>query len=73
MNTIIERRLAHFYIFKKQKNCETFLYTKIQTLFKKQDNLRYVYIYIEQDTLRYVIFMKILKFAFIYKNHDTLR
>ena len=34
----------------------TFLYTKTQTLRKNQDNLRYVYIYIYPDTLRYAIF-----------------
>ena len=33
-----------------------FLYTKIQTLCKKQDNLRYVLIYTKIDTLRYAIF-----------------
>ena len=43
------------------KNHETFryvrfLYTKSQTLSKKQDNLRYVFIYKNPDTLRYAIF-----------------
>ena len=33
-----------------------FLYTKIQTLRKKQDNLRYVFIYKNPDILRYAIF-----------------
>ena len=28
-----------------KKSCETFLYTKRQTLFKKLDNFRYVFIY----------------------------
>ena len=32
----------HVFIYEKQKNCETFLYTKIQIICKKQDNLRYV-------------------------------
>ena len=56
-----------------KKNCETFLYTKSQTLFKKLDNYRYVFKYKKPYTWRYGIFMKILKFAFIYKNHDNLR
>ena len=30
----------------------TFLYTKIMTLGKKQDNLRYVFLYKNPDTLR---------------------
>ena len=42
-----------FYIHKKQKNCETYLYTKSPTLFKKLDNFRYVFIYKKQDTLRH--------------------
>ena len=33
---------AHVYIHKKQNNCETFLYTKSKTIFKKLDNSRYV-------------------------------
>ena len=41
-----------------------FLYTKIQTLRKKQDNLRYVFRYKNPDTLRYAIFHRI----FEYKN-----
>ena len=41
----------------------TFLYTKIQTLRKKQDNLRYVFIHKNPDTLRYTIFMECLKLA----------
>ena len=63
---------AHVYIQKKQKNCETFLYTKSQTLFKKLDNFRYVFIWKKPYTLRYGIFMKFLKLAFTYKNNDTL-
>ena len=34
----------------------TFLYTKSDTLRKKQDNLRYVFIYKNPETLRYGIF-----------------
>ena len=51
---------ARVYIHKKQKHCETFVYTKSQTLFKKLDN-------------RYGIFIKFLNLAFIYKKHDTFR
>ena len=57
----------------KSKKCETFLYTKSQTLFKKLDNIRYVFIYKKPYTWRYGIFIKFLKLEFIYKNHDTLR
>ena len=45
MNAISERQRACFYIYQKQKKCETFLYTKSHTLCKNQDNLRYIYIY----------------------------
>ena len=38
-----------------------FLYTKIQTLRKKQDNLRYVFIYKNQDTFHYGIFRLIFE------------
>ena len=58
---------------KSQKNCPTFLYTKTQTLFKKLDNLRYVFIYKKQYTLRYGILMKFSHLAFICKKHDTFR
>ena len=37
------RKTKRTFIYKKQKNCETFLYTKSQTLFKKLDNFRYVF------------------------------
>ena len=55
ITSIIERQRARFYIHKKQKNCETFLYTKYQTLFQKLDKfpLRF---YIQKAihfTLRY--------------------
>ena len=49
MTFISKRQRAHFYIYKKLEKCETLLYTKIQTLFKKQDNLRYVFIYKNPD------------------------
>ena len=41
----------HVFIYTKSKNnCETFLYKKIQTLCKKQDNFRYV-LYTKSKTL----------------------
>ena len=49
------------------KNFETFLYPKSQTLCKKLDNFRYVFIY------KKAIHFKSLKLAFIYKKRDTLR
>ena len=42
ITTISERQRARLYIYKKQKNLETFLYTKSQTLCKNQENFRYV-------------------------------
>ena len=42
ISAITERQRAHLYMYKNQKNCETFLYTKRQTLCKKQDNLGYI-------------------------------
>ena len=61
------------------------LYTKSEKLFKKQYNLRYVFIYKKQDTLWYAIFQENVKVgiyiqksrhfalreAFIYKKPDT--
>ena len=48
--------VRNVFICKKQQNCETFLYTKSRTLFKKLDNFHYVFTYKKQDTLRYGIF-----------------
>ena len=61
MTSISKRQRESFYILKSKKDCETFSYTNIQTLFKKHDNLRYGYIYIKQDTLRYKIFHENVK------------
>ena len=52
---------AHVYIHKNQNNCETFLYTKSKTIFKKLDNSRYVFIYKKPYTLRYGIFHEIFE------------
>ena len=67
MTPINKRQCARFYLYKK-KNIPKHLYinTKIQTLCKKQDNLRYVFIDKKAYTLRYTIFHEILKLAFIY-------
>ena len=66
--------IKKFRNFSKSKTISiTFLYTKIQTLFKKLDNSRYVFKYKKPYTWRYGIFMKFLKLAFIFKKHDTLR
>ena len=67
------RKTKRTIIYKEQKNCETFLYTKSLTLFRKLDNFCYVFIYKKPYTWSYGIFMKFLKLAFIYKKHDTLR
>ena len=58
----------HVFLFtKSKKNAKRlYIYTKSETLFKKQDNLRYVFIHKNPDTLRYAIFMNFLKLAFIY-------
>ena len=55
----------------------TFLYTKILTLYKKQDNLRYIYIYKNPDTLRYTIFYWIFEIGWgggilLYAKNNTL-
>ena len=50
MTHISEGQRARFIYAKIQKKCEIFyIYTKSQTLFNKQDNLQYVFIYIKQD------------------------
>ena len=67
MTPINERQHARFYLY-KNKNIPKRLYinTKIQTLCKKQDNWRYVFIDKKAYTLCYTIFHEILKLAFIY-------
>ena len=62
-----------FIDIQESKKLKTFSYTKSKKLCKNQDNLRYVFIYKNPDTLRYAIFHENLNLAFIYKNHDTLR
>ena len=72
---------------KSKINCETFLYTKSQTIFKKLHNFRFVFISKKQYTLHYGIFHEIfevgiyiqkswhfaLRDVFIYKKLDNLR
>ena len=73
MTSINERQRARFFIYKKQKHCDTFLYTKSQKFFTKKDYLRSV-LYTKIQTL-YVtqFFMKNLNLAFLYKKDDTFR
>ena len=71
MTAIIERQSAQIYTQKVKKMRNVFIYKKPDT-FQKLNNFRYVLctkaIHL---TLRY--FHEILKLAFIYKKHDTLR
>ena len=53
--------VVHVLIYPKSNKIANRFYTKSQILFKKQDNLRYVFIYKKPDTLRYAIFMEFLK------------
>ena len=63
MTAIIERQRARLYTQKAKKNCETFLYTKSWTLFKKQDNCRNGFIYKMANTLCYAIFHEMFEFG----------
>ena len=56
MAAISERQCARLYIYIIIKKLRNVLYTKRQTLYKKQDNVRYVFIHKKQDTLRSAIF-----------------
>ena len=56
---------------KKSRKDYTYIHTKSETLFKMLDNLRWVLFTKKPVTLYYAIFMKFLKFAFIYfKKYD---
>ena len=66
MNPMSERQRACFYIYKKEKNCETFIYIyKKRDTFKKsrQFALRFYSQKSRHSTLRGSIFLKL---AFIY-------
>ena len=68
-----ERQRARCYIYKNQNKFERlYIYSKSQTLFKKQDNLRYVFIHKKPHTLHYTIFREFLKLAFMYTKIMTL-
>ena len=54
-------RLAFIYKNHETLRYVTFLYTKSQTLHKKQDNLRYVFLHRNSDTLHYTIFHEIFE------------
>ena len=56
ITAIIKRQRAHFNIYKNQKKFRNVSYKKSQTLCKKQENFRYVFIYKNQDTLYSTIF-----------------
>ena len=56
ITAMIERQRARFYI-----TIAKLSYTKIQALFKKQDNFCYVFIYKMYDTLLYAIFHEIFE------------
>ena len=72
MTSMIERQRARFYIYKRQKKLQK-EYTKSQTLCKKQDNLRHVFIHKKPDTLRYTIFYEIFEIGvYIYTKSMTL-
>ena len=68
-----QRKFRNVYIYTISKNSETFSYTKIQTLCKRQDNCHSIFLYKNIDTLRDAISMKVLKWAFVLKNEDTFR
>ena len=73
MTIISKIQRARLYIYSKGKeNCETFLCTKSQTLCKKQDNLRHVFIYKNPDTLRYAVFHEIFETGICIKKTMTL-
>ena len=55
MNPISQRQRVRFIHIKKiAKNL--YIYARIETLFKKKDNLRYVFIHKKPDNFRYAIF-----------------
>ena len=61
-----------FIYTKNQKHVIRFYIQKPDTL-QKARNFPLRFIYKKCDTLRYAIFMKMLKLAFIYKKHEILR
>ena len=62
MTPISKIQRACLYIYKKEMIAKRlYVYTKGQTLSKKQDNLRYFYIHKKPDTLRSAIFHEIFE------------
>ena len=74
MTAISEIQRAHFYIYKKAKTIPKRFYIQKSGHFAKNKTISVTFLYIKSTTL-YVtrFFMKILKLAFIYKKHVTLR
>ena len=74
MITISKRQCPCSYIYKKQKIAKSlYIYAKKQTPFKKQDNLRYVFIYKKLDTFRHAIFHENFEIVICIEKHNTLR
>ena len=73
MTAFNETQRARCLYIQKPKNCKTFLYTKCQTLSKKQDNYRHVFIHKKQDTLHYTIFHENVEVGIDIQKHYTLR
>ena len=81
------KKTCTFLYIQKEKNAKRFYIQKGQTLCKKQENSRYVFIYKKKNTLRYAILNEIfevgifiqkawhfeLRDVFIYKTTDTLQ
>ena len=72
MTAILERQRARLYTQKAKKLRNFFIYKKLDT-FQKARQIPLGFKYKKSYTWHYRIFMKFLKFAFIYKKHDTLR
>ena len=73
MTTTSEGKRARLYIYKKQKNFETFLYIQKVGHFAKNKTISVKFLYPKSMTL-YVtqFFMKFLNLEFINKKYDTL-
>ena len=74
MTNISEIESAHFIYTKRKRKWETFIYKKKSRHFEKSKTICVTFLFTKIQTL-YVMrfFMKILKLAFVYKKHDTLR
>ena len=71
-----QKKNVHVYVFiqKAKKAKRLYIYSKSQTLFKKQDNFRSVFIHKKPYTLRNAIFDEIFEIGiYIFKEHDTFR